>query len=117
MTFVHNNVKPLSHLVSDDFQGYKDIEQLGYTRTSVNHEKGQYVNEDGAKTNPLENYWSHVKRSITGVHHSVWPKHLGRYCAAHDFRHNTIGMDEWERVKLICTRPGQPVGWAGMKRA
>ena len=44
-------------------------------------------------TNTVENYFSILKRGITGTYHHVSQQHLKRYLAEFDFRYN-------ERAKL-----------------
>jgi len=43
-------------------------------------------------TNSIEGYWSQVKQSIRGTHIHVSGKHLPKYLAEVDFRHNTWSM-------------------------
>ena len=43
-------------------------------------------------TNSIEGYWSQVKQSIRGTHIHVSGKHLPKYLAEVDFRHNTRSM-------------------------
>lgn len=115
ISFVSSKVPKGSHLITDDFQGYRNITDFGYTRSIVDHKAGQYVNDEGATTNPLESFWSHLKRTITGSHHQVSPKHLHRYCAAQDFRHNTLRLTDWQRVELLYSKPGNPLTYRMLK--
>lgn len=46
-------------------------------------------------TNSIEGYWSQLKRSILGTHIHVSKKHLPKYLAEFDFRHNTRTMGDW----------------------
>jgi hypothetical protein len=39
-------------------------------------------------TNNIEGYWNILKKQINGIHHSVSPKHLQRYCNESAFRFN-----------------------------
>ncbi|MGI8951956.1 MAG: transposase [Chitinophagaceae bacterium] len=39
-------------------------------------------------TNNIEGYWNILKKQIDGIHHSVSPKHLQRYCNENAFRYN-----------------------------
>ena len=54
-------------------------------REVVNHSIGEYVKQVGdaadalASTNNTESAWSMLRRSITGIHHKLSPKHLRRY--------------------------------------
>ena len=64
---------------------------------TVNHSKGQYVNEEGYTTNSAESYFSLLKRGIYGTFHHVSKKHLPRYTAEFDFRWNGIELMDSER--------------------
>jgi hypothetical protein len=39
-------------------------------------------------TNNIEGYWNILKKQIDGIHHSVSPQHLQRYCNESAFRFN-----------------------------
>ena len=39
-------------------------------------------------TNNIEGFWNILKKQINGIHHSVSPKHLQRYCNESAFRYN-----------------------------
>jgi transposase-like protein len=54
---------------------------------TVNHSIGEYVRGD-VHTNTIEDYFSILKRGITGTYHHVSQKHLKRYLAEFDFRYN-----------------------------
>lgn len=52
-------------------------------------------------TNTVENYFSILKRGITGVYHHVAQQHLKRYLGEFDFRYNeriALGVDDDERM-------------------
>ncbi len=70
---------------------------------SVNHMAGEYV-RDGVSTNQAENYFSQLKRSITGTHHHVSKGHLHRYVAEFDFRHSLHKVSDTERVDHLMGR-------------
>jgi hypothetical protein len=51
-------------------------------------------------TNTVENYFSILKRGITGVYHHVSQQHLKCYLCKFDFRYNermALGVDDDER--------------------
>ena len=54
-----------------------------------------------AHTNTVENYFSILKRGISGVYHHVSAKHLKRYVGEFDFHYNhrvALGYDDMERT-------------------
>lgn len=57
-----------------------------YTHKVVNHAE-QYVNGN-IHTNGLENFWSLLKRGLSGTYISVEPFHLFRYIDEQAFRYN-----------------------------
>jgi hypothetical protein len=57
-----------------------------YTHEFVNHVE-KYVN-GRVHTNGLENFWSLLKRTISGTYVAVEPFHLHRYLDEYMFRYN-----------------------------
>ena len=70
-----------SILITDGAQGYKDLSKWGINfkqHVVVNHQVGEYV-KDGYTTNPLEGFWSQLRRMIHGTHIKVSHNHLQKY--------------------------------------
>ena len=57
------------------------------SHSAVNHVDGEYV-RGAAHSNTVENYFSILKRGITGTFHHVSEAHLSRYLAEFDFRYS-----------------------------
>lgn len=55
---------------------------------TVDHSIEEYVRGGFWHTNTVENYFSILKRGITGTYHHVSPQHLKRYLAEFDLRYN-----------------------------
>lgn len=88
-----------SILVTDDWWGYRGLSKQ-YFHFSVNHSAKQYV--DGlAHTNGIENFWSHMKRGIDGIYHSISFKHLQSYVDEFSLRYNTRIRTTQNRFDLI----------------
>ncbi len=66
----------------------------------VKHKAGEYVS-GRCHTNTLEGFWSHLKRKIVGIHHSVSKKHLQLYVDSQTFRYNTREISESARFDLL----------------
>jgi hypothetical protein len=52
-------------------------------------------------SNTVENYYSILKRGLTGVYHSVSEAHIHRYLAEFDFRYSNrsgLGVEDAERA-------------------
>jgi transposase-like protein len=84
---VRENAEPGSIVSTDDNRAYWPLKSYGYDHESVNHSAGEYV-RGLFHTNTLECLWSMLKRSISGTHVSVSPKHLPKYLAEFEFRWN-----------------------------
>lgn len=88
---IENRIEKGSHIHSDEWQAYKTLDRRGYSHTTVNHSKLEYV-RGTAYTNTIEGFWSQLKRSIDGTYHSVSPKYLQSYLDEFSFRYNLRGM-------------------------
>jgi transposase-like protein len=83
-------IAPNSTMVTDEHHAYKKL-SLEYNHKSVNHRDKEYVRKGDdilIHTNNIEGYWNILKKQIDGIHHSVSPKHLQRYCNENAFRFN-----------------------------
>lgn len=82
---VKRHVQAGSALYSDALKSYQALE-TDYAHKVIDHAV-QYV--DGrVHTNGLENFWSLLKRGISGTYVSVEPFHLFRYLDEQTFRYN-----------------------------
>jgi len=84
---IHANVEVGSTLLTDEHQGYRDMDGLFFQHETVNHSAREYVN-GMASTNGIESVWAVLKRGLNGVYHQVSVKHLGRYVDEFAFRLN-----------------------------
>jgi transposase-like protein len=82
---VRAHVKAKSALYTDALMSYDGLSQ-NYAHKVIDHAE-KYV--DGqVHTNGLENFWSLLKRGISGTYVSVEPFHLFRYLDEQTFRYN-----------------------------
>lgn len=95
---IHDNVEPGSTLYTDSFRSYEQLK--GYHHDTVNHDAKEYVRGD-VHTNSIENVWSHYKRRIYGTYVGFSRKHLQRYSAENDFRHNSHGLPNAKRFENV----------------
>ncbi|HYV54073.1 MAG TPA: IS1595 family transposase [Chitinophagaceae bacterium] len=98
---IKNNVREGSTMVSDENVGYHSVKSL-YNHLQVNHSKEEYV-KGIAHTNTIEGFWNLLKKQINGIHHSVSPKHLQRYCNEAAYRYNRKSKGQDERFADILT--------------
>ena len=88
-----------ANLYTDEAGQYR---QMGrdFEHNSVNHSANEYVRGD-VHTNTVENYFSILKRGITGCYFHVSEAHLHRYLAEFDFRYSNregLGVDDVARA-------------------
>lgn len=97
--FIQLNVKPEgTRLLTDAAKSYGNAAK-GYVRESVNHKK-EYVRGD-VHINSVEGFWSHVKRSIKGVHKHVSPQHLQSYLDGYSWHASNRGSDSLRFAALL----------------
>lgn len=97
--FLELNVeKEGTRLLTDEAKTYTHSAKE-YHRESVNHSI-EYVRGD-VHINNVENFWSHVKRSIKGVHKNVSSKHLDGYLNGFVFHANNRGNDNERFAALL----------------
>jgi len=83
--------------MTDESPTYTPIGRDFAGHGAVNHSIEEYVRGGFWHTNTVENYFSILKRGITGIYHHVSQQHLKRYLAEFDFRYNeraTLGVDD-----------------------
>jgi len=99
---VKKHVEAGAALYTDSLLSYNGLEG-DYAHQVVNHAV-QYV--DGRiHTNSLENFWSLLKRSISGTYVSVEPFHLFRYLDEQSFRYNNRkGLNDGERFSIVLSQ-------------
>jgi len=85
---IQMHVLPGSTVNTDEFGGYKDIDQCGYRHVKVNHGASFYADKTGAGVNAMEGFWAQLKRGINGTHIHVSSKHLWKYLGEFEYRHN-----------------------------
>jgi transposase-like protein len=97
-TAIDGFIAPDSIMVSDEHHAYNKV-GLKYNHKKVNHGSKEYVRKEDilVHTNNIEGYWNILKKQIVGIHHSVSPKHLQRYCNESAFRYNNRSLLQDER--------------------
>lgn len=97
--FINDSVAFGATVNTDEWGGYNHLNQL-FHHKRVDHGKGEYVKGD-VHTNGMENFWSLLKRGITGIYHSVSDKHTQKYVDEFVFRYNTRKYSEDSRFDLM----------------
>lgn len=101
---IESFVAPDSTMVTDEHRAYNKVGKK-YNHKKVNHRNGEYVRKEDilVHTNNIEGYWNILKKQIDGIHHSVSPKHLQRYCNESAFRYNNRDLLQDERFAAALT--------------
>lgn len=85
---VKNNIARESRLHTDESNLYRGMDEHFASHETVKHTAGEYARGD-VTTNSVEGYFSVFKRGMRGTYQHCKEKHLHRYLAEFDFRHNT----------------------------
>lgn len=91
MPIIESKIEPKAIIYSDEARVYKTLNRRGYSHTTVNHSKLEYV-RGIAHTNTIEGFWGQLKRSIDGTYHAVSPKYLQSYINQFVFQYNFRGV-------------------------
>jgi transposase-like protein len=83
---VLDNVHASTTVYTDQATAYDNLRKHNYTHEVVNHLQ-EYV-RGRVHTNGLENFWSLLKRGLSGTYVAVEPFHLFRYVDEQAFRYN-----------------------------
>jgi transposase-like protein len=88
---IKRHVETGTALFTDELGGYRGLEHE-YEHQVIDHAV-QYVN-GRIHTNGMENFWSLLKRGISGTYVAVEPFHLFRYLDEQTFRYNNRATKE-----------------------
>ena len=96
---INKHVATGTHLFTDEAKGYFGL-QANYVHDFINHAEAYAIGN--VHTNGLENFWSLVKRNLSGTYVSVEPFHLFRYIDEQAFRYNNRkDMDDSDRFNKL----------------
>ena len=90
-----------SYLMTDEAGAYIRVGREFSGHGTVNHSINEYVRGGFWYTNTVENYFSILKRGISGVYQHVSQQHLKRYLGEFDFRYNEregLGVTDDDRA-------------------
>ena len=95
---IEKHVPDGTKVYSDALMSYRDL-GLYYDHEVVDHAEA-YV-RGNVHTNGMENYWSLLKRGLSGTYVSVEPFHLFRYLDEQAFRFNERKTNDSERFGMV----------------
>ncbi len=86
-----------SNVITDEMRSYQGTEKVFASHEVVKHSLGEYV-RGSIYTNTIENFFSILKRGLTGIYQHVGAQHLKRYIGEFDFRYNNREITDMERM-------------------
>lgn len=103
---IQKNIKYGSAIYTDQAVVYDNLRRR-YTHETVNHAETYVYGK--VHTNSLENFWSLMKRNLSGTYVCVDPTHLGRYLDEQVFRFNnrkttSNPLDDSDRFLLALSQ-------------
>jgi transposase-like protein len=81
-----NHIEKGSKVYTDGWPGYDNLAAQEYIHETVNHVE-EYVRGQ-VHTQGIDNFWSLLRRGLTGTYIAVEPFHLDRYVGEQVFRYN-----------------------------
>jgi hypothetical protein len=96
-----------SEVYTDGWPGYDQLLLSGYLHQVINHTK-EYVRGQ-VHTQGIDNFWSLLKRGLTGTYVAVEPFHLDRYVDEQAFRYNNRAtpdnpLNDADRFALVVSQ-------------
>lgn len=112
---IFDSVVKGSRIITDELPSYNDL-TYWYEHSSVNHAGRVYADGD-TSTNGVENFWSLLKRGLTGVYHFASKKHINKYIQEHVFRFNNRKLTPKQKVELLILHSQTRIKVKDLKRA
>jgi transposase-like protein len=100
VSIVRENIQRETRLHTDESKLYTKVGKEFAAHETVKHSDKEYVRGD-VTTNTVESYFSVFKRGMRGTYQHCAEKHLHRYLAEFDFRHNyrsALGFSDLDRT-------------------
>jgi transposase-like protein len=94
------NIAKETKIMTDEAGQYAHVKKDFAEHEFVRHGAGEYVRGE-VHTNTVEGFYSVFKRGMKGVYQHCAERHLHRYVAEFDFRHNNrvkLGVDDTQRA-------------------
>jgi transposase-like protein len=102
-----NEIERGSTVYTDRYPAYDNLAAREYIHATVNHVE-EYVRGQ-VHTQGIDNFWSLLKRTLTGTYVAVEPFHLDRYVTEQVFRYNNRAtknnpLTDSDRVALLLSQ-------------
>lgn len=95
---IRQNVDPSSHIITDGFLAFNDLGREFASHETVNHGKREYISGE-VHVNLAKNWFSLLKRGITGTFRHISRQHLDRYVGEYQYRYNNRKESDSTRSK------------------
>ena len=95
---MERNTEPDATVYTDDARAYRGMLRH---HEAVKHSVSEYV-RGMAHTNGMESHWAALKRGYDGVYHQMSAKHLHRYVAEFEGRHNRRPLDTADQMARMA---------------
>lgn len=105
--FIESSISLSAELHTDTSPIYHHVSKRR-VHESINHSKGEYGRGD-VTTNTIEGFWSQLKRSLDGTHHSVSPKYLQNYINERVFHYSHRSEPIFPILLELAKRPIPPI--------
>jgi transposase-like protein len=111
-TEILKQVMGTGKVYTDGWVGYDQLKAQHFIHETVNH-LNEYVRGE-VHTQGIENFWSLLKRSLSGTYVAVEPFHLDRYVGEQVFRYNNRkNFDDYDRfAKAVSQIVGKRLTYA-----
>ena len=96
--FVKSKTEATAQVYTDEARAYHGLNR---PHEAVKHSAREYVH-GMAHTNGIESHWAMLKRGYVGVYHQMSVKHLPRYVAEFEGRHNSRPLDTAEQMRIMA---------------
>jgi transposase len=98
---IKEHVEAGSTVYTDAWQGYRGLDNSGFSHKLVNHDK-VFVSKKGNHTNSIEGYWRLSKHKLYARYHKISPGHLPYYLAEAEFKFNERSHPDF--IKLVLSK-------------
>ena len=100
--FVEERTEADAQVYTDESSSYVGIDR---PHDAVRRSAGEFVREQ-AHINGIESHWALLKRGIVGTYHHISVKHLDRYAAEFEGRHNAKPADTIDQIQGVISGMG-----------
>jgi len=101
---IDSSVVKGASIITDEFNVYNRVKKSGYEHYTIQHGIGEYV-RGLVHSNSIEGFWSQLKKSINGTHHSVSPKYLQLYLDEFVWRYSHRGQSLFPLMLATAVKP------------